>query len=117
MTENNSLNEWSDGEDDWIFGIKENNTTREGDSWEWSDPEADDIIRNMIVDDSERSNDGLDDMNVDDSWEWSDPEADDSSYRLSDFNHFHAASTRRANSTRLAWILSYKSTRFTPPGK
>ena len=77
MTENNSLNEWSDGEDDWIFGIKENNTTREGDSWEWSDPEADDIIRNMIVDDSERSNDGLDDMNVDDSWEWSDPEADD----------------------------------------
>ena len=76
MAENNSLNEWSDGEDDWMFGIKENNTTCEGDSWEWSDPEADDIIRNMIVDDSERSNDGIDDMNVDDS-EWSDPEADD----------------------------------------
>ena len=76
MAENNSLNEWSDGEDDWIFGIKENNTVCEGDSWEWSDPEADDIIRNMIVDDSERSNDGHDDMNVDDS-EWSDPEVDD----------------------------------------
>ena len=76
MAENNSLNEWSDGEDDWIFGIKENNTVCEGYSWEWSDPEADDIIRNMIVDDSERSNDGHDDMNVDDS-EWSDPEVDD----------------------------------------
>ena len=62
----------------------------EGDSWEWSDPEVDDIIRNMIVDDSERSNDGHDDMNVDDSErsndeyddmnvddsEWSDPETD-----------------------------------------
>ena len=90
MAENNSLNEWSDGEDDWIFGIKENNTACEGDSWEWSDPEVDDIIRNMIVDDSERSNDGHDDMNVDDSErsndeyddmnvddsEWSDPETD-----------------------------------------
>ena len=76
MAENNSLNEWSEGEDDWLFGIKENNTTCEGDSWEWSDPEADDIIRNMVVDDSERSNDRHDDMNVDDS-EWSDPEVDD----------------------------------------
>ena len=76
MAENNSLNEWSDGEDDWIFGIKENNTVCDGDSWERSDPEADDIIRNMVVDDSERSNDGHDDMNVDDS-EWSDPEVDD----------------------------------------
>ena len=76
MAENNSLGEWSDGEDDWIFGIKENNTVCEGDSWEWSDPEADDIIRNMIVDDSERSNDEHDDMEDDDS-EWSDPEADD----------------------------------------
>ena len=47
MTENNSLNEWSDGEDDWIFGIKENNTVCEGDSWEWSDPEADDQWRSQ----------------------------------------------------------------------
>ena len=81
MAENNSLNEWSDGEDDWILGIKENNTACEGDSWEWSDSEADDIIRNMFVDDSERSNDGHDDMNVDDmnvdDSEWSDPEVDD----------------------------------------
>ena len=93
MTENNSLNEWSDGEDDWILGINENNTVCEGDSdlWERSDPETDDIIRNMIVDDSEWSNDDSDDMivhdsergdpetdgmNVDDS-EWSDSEDDD----------------------------------------
>ena len=75
MAENNSLNEWSDGEDEWIFGIKENNAVCEGDSLEWSDPEADDIIRNMIVDDSERSNDEQDNMEVDDT-EWSDPETD-----------------------------------------
>ena len=78
MAENNTLNEWSDGEDDWIFDINENNMPGEDDRirdtdsdlWEWSDPEADDIIRNMNVDDIIRN------MNVDDS-EWSDPEADD----------------------------------------
>ena len=31
MTENNTLNEWSDGEDDWIFNINENNTVGEDD--------------------------------------------------------------------------------------
>ena len=36
----NTLGEFSDGEDDFIFGIDEN-------SWEWSDPEADDLIRNI----------------------------------------------------------------------
>ena len=60
MTENNTLNEWSDGEDDdWIFEINENNMIGEDDRirdadsdlWEWSDPEADDMIRNMVVDD------------------------------------------------------------------
>ena len=88
MAENNTLAEWSDGEDDWIFDINENNMSGEDDRirdtdsdlWEWSDPEADDIIRNMNVDDSEWGDPGADDiirnMNVDDS-EWSDPEADD----------------------------------------
>ena len=69
MAENNSLNEWSDSEDDWLLGINEDNTVGEDDRirdddsdlWEWSDPEADDMIRNMFVDDNE----------------WSDPEADD----------------------------------------
>ena len=36
----NTLGEFSDGEDDFVFGIDEN-------SWEWSDPEADDLIRNI----------------------------------------------------------------------
>ena len=99
MAENNTLGEFSDGEDDWIFEINENNTLGEDDRirdtdmvlGEWSDPETDDIIRNMIVDDSqwskpepddmivddsEWSNDEPDDMNVDDS-EWDDSEADD----------------------------------------
>ena len=77
MTENNTLDEWSDGEDEWIWDINENNTLGEwsdgeddmiwdvdSDLWEWSDPEADDIIRNMDVDDSDLS-------------EWSDPEVYD----------------------------------------
>ena len=54
MAENNTLNEWSDGEDDWIMDIDENNTlgefsdgeddwVRELDSSLWSEP--DDILQ------------------------------------------------------------------------
>ena len=50
----NTLGEWSDGDDDWIFDVPDQNT-----SWDWSDSEADDIIRNI-------------DENA-----WSDSEADD----------------------------------------
>ena len=39
----NTLGEFSDGEDDFIFEIDEN-------SWEWSDPEADYLIRNINED-------------------------------------------------------------------
>ena len=39
----NTLGEWSDGDDDWIWEIDENAFM------EWSDPEADDIIRNINV--------------------------------------------------------------------
>ena len=39
----NTLGEWSDGDDDWIWDIDESTF------WEWSDPEADDIIRNIDV--------------------------------------------------------------------
>ena len=39
----NTLGEWSDGDDDWIWDVDES------DLWEWSDPEADDIIRNINV--------------------------------------------------------------------
>ena len=75
MVENNTLNEWSDGEDVWILGVNENNTpdqdTRIRDTYsslgEWSDPEADDIIRNMFVDDSQWSNPQAGDTINDDS--------------------------------------------------
>ena len=36
----NTLGEFSDGEDDFVFEVNEN-------LWEWSDPEADDLIRNI----------------------------------------------------------------------
>ena len=39
----NTLGEWSNGDDDWIWDIDESTF------WEWSDPEADDIIRNIDV--------------------------------------------------------------------
>ena len=39
----NTLGEWSDGDDDWIWNVDESTL------WEWSDPEADDIIRNINV--------------------------------------------------------------------
>ena len=53
----NTLGEWSDGDDEWIWEV---------DDWEWSNPEADDIIRNVQIGDLDA-----------DDWEWSDPEADD----------------------------------------
>ena len=36
----NTLGEWSDGEDDFVFDINEN-------VWEWDDPEADALISNI----------------------------------------------------------------------
>ena len=39
----NTIGEWSDSDDDWIWDVDES------DLWEWSDPEADDIIRNINV--------------------------------------------------------------------
>ena len=41
IMDGNTLREWSDGDDDWIWDVDES------DLWEWSDPEADDIIRNI----------------------------------------------------------------------
>ena len=67
MAENNTLNEWSDGEDDWIFDVNGNNVIDYSDLLEWSNPES----AHIVVDDSERSNDEPDDS------EWDDPEADD----------------------------------------
>ena len=72
----NTLGEWSDGDDDWIWEIDESTFM------EWSDPEADDIIRN--IDETtfmEWSDPEADDIirNIDETafMEWSDPEADD----------------------------------------
>ena len=72
----NTLGEWSDGDDDWIWEIDESTFM------EWSDPEADDIIRNIDENTScEWSDPEADDIirNIDEntSCEWSDPEADD----------------------------------------
>ena len=39
----NTLNEWSDGEDDFVWQINEN-------LWEWNNTEDDDLIRNIDVD-------------------------------------------------------------------
>ena len=36
-----TLGEWSDGDDDWVFDVDENNL------WEWNDSQADEIIRNV----------------------------------------------------------------------
>ena len=69
MAENNTLGDWSDGEDDWIWDIDENNTLGE-----WSDGEDD-----MIWDIDENNtlgewSDGEDDMIWDvDSDIWSEP--------------------------------------------
>ena len=37
----NTLGEWSDGDDDWIFDVNENSL------WDWSDSEDDELIRGI----------------------------------------------------------------------
>ena len=54
----NTLGQWSDSDDDWIWDVNENTLG------EWFDPETDDIIRNMNLNNSTLS-------------DWNDPEADD----------------------------------------
>ena len=71
----NTLGEFSDGEDDFVFDIDEN-------VWEWSDPEADDIIRNINEEEilaRAYGNAVIRNSNQEEilSGEWSDPEADD----------------------------------------
>ena len=39
--EDNTLGEWSDGDDNWIFYVDENSL------WDWSDSEDDEIIRGI----------------------------------------------------------------------
>ena len=39
--EDNTLGEWSDGDDNWIFDVDENSL------WDWSDSEGDEIIRSL----------------------------------------------------------------------
>ena len=71
----NTLGEFSDGEDDFVFQIDESL---------WSDPEADDIIRNINEEEILARAYGNDDAVIRNSneeeiltGEWSDPEADD----------------------------------------
>ena len=48
MMDTNTLGEFSDGEDDFVFEIDENLWKKsDPEAWEWSDPEADDLIRNI----------------------------------------------------------------------
>ena len=81
----NTLGEFSDGEDDFVFEIDENLWKRsDPEAWEWSDPEADDIIRNINEEEILARAYGNDDAVIRNSneeeiltGEWSDPEADD----------------------------------------
>ena len=51
MMDDNTLGEWSDGDDEWVWDV---------DDWEWSDPEADDIIRHIQTGDGKkRKSDGV----------------------------------------------------------
>ena len=79
---NNTLGEWSDGEDDWIFEIDEDEILRrlndDGDEGEWSNSEDDELIRNINEDEILRGlNDNGDlERNIDER-EWSSSEDDE----------------------------------------
>ena len=70
----NTLGEFSDGEDDFVFEI-DGNLYSDPQSWEWSDPEADDLILNVneeeVLARAYPNHDVIRDENL-----WSDPEAD-----------------------------------------
>ena len=68
----NTLGEFSDGEDDFVFEIDQN-LWGDPQGWEWSDPKADDLIRNINEEEVLARAYG----NDDDENSWSDPEADD----------------------------------------
>ena len=71
----NTLGEFSDGEDDFVFEIDEN-LYSDPQSWEWSDPEADHLILNVneeeVLARAYPNHNVIRDENL-----WSDPEADD----------------------------------------
>ena len=71
----NTLGEFSDGEDDFVFEINED-LYSDPKSWEWSDPEADDLILNIneeeVLARAYPNYNVIRDENL-----WSDPEADD----------------------------------------
>ena len=71
----NTLGEFSDGEDDFVFEIDED-LYSDPKSWEWSDPEADDLILNIneeeVLARAYPNYNVIRDENL-----WSDPEADD----------------------------------------
>ena len=81
----NTLGEFSDGEDDFVFEIDENLWKKsDPEVWEWSDPEADDLIRNINEEEILARVYGNDVAVIRNSnqeeiltGEWSDPEADD----------------------------------------
>ena len=70
----NTLGEFSDGEDDFVLEIDENLWKSSG--WEWSDSEADDIIRNINEEEVLARVYGGE-IRENDENSWSDPEADD----------------------------------------
>ena len=71
----NTLGEFSDGEDDFVFEISED-LYSDPKSWEWSDPEADDLILN--INEEEVLARAYPNYNVIRNENlWSDPEADD----------------------------------------
>ena len=74
----NTLGEFSDGEDNFVFEINES-LWSDPQGWEWSDPEADDLIRNIneeeVLARAYRNDDVI--RKNDDQNSWSDPETDD----------------------------------------
>ena len=63
-----TLGEWSDGDDEWIWDVDY--------EWEFSDSEADDIIRNVQIGEGEKRKNN-EESEPEQDWEFSDSEADD----------------------------------------
>ena len=97
----NTLNEWSDGEDDFVWQIDEN-------VWEWNNSEDDDLIRNInendLIRDSDLQNEPIQ------TGRGEKRKSDEPLLPENDF--YHMESVKKHNSKKFRMTATYHVVRF-----
>ena len=108
----NTLGEWSDGEDDFVWQIDENNTL-----WEWDNSEDDNLIRN--INENDVLGEPIEDDLIRDSDLWNEPiqtgrgekrKSDEPLLPENDF--YHMESVKKHNSKKFRMTATDHLVRF-----